>query len=315
MRAQRPLRPGLAIPAVFAILAVTVAVMLSLTGSAPWASGQGAKRVVVTGLAGDGATGGSPPPSATTSSPSPTSTTATATQSTTSTPTRTATPTATSSPTPTATPTPTVAGSPTATAPGGCTSVIPRKSSMYRESDSVFVVGEVVNNCPSDIEFVVLEVDLLNASGQVLATVEAFPDVVVFPAGGDSPFFAYFDPTENDLTGAVSFRVRVISFDDPATFSPVTGLIIALSPGFLDEDGSYVVSGTVKNNSGTTYLLVQPILALYDASGNVIRTDFTFIEEEELAPGQTAQFEFFFFFDGPPSVAATRAWVEAIPVE
>ncbi|MFN0094079.1 MAG: FxLYD domain-containing protein [Dehalococcoidia bacterium] len=285
----------------FVAAVVASVVALTLAGDAPWAAGQSAKRVVVPGVARDASGGATASPTA-----SPTSTaTATGSPSVTATATPTATPTSTPTPTPTASPT----ASPTQQ-PGGCTTVCSRKTTLYTDESGTWVVGEIVNLRPSAIEFVTLNVDLLNAGGSVVDSAEAYPDVVVFPAGGDGPFVAFFP----GAAGAAGFRVTVLSYDEPASEPPVTGVTVSLNAAFIDEFGGYVVSGRATNTSGVTYLDVAVIVALYDAAGNVIRSDFNYVDGDGLAPGQGADFEII-FDPAPLAVAATRTWVEGVRPE
>jgi hypothetical protein len=157
------------------------------------------------------------------------------------------------------------------------------------------------------IDGVVFTVELLNATGSVVRSEEGYTEVVTLASGSDSPFTVYFER----VAGVTRVRIAAIEYNEPATEAPITGLIVSLNLGFIDEFGGYAVTGKVTNASGVTYLDVTPIVALYDGAGNVIRVDYTFLDVPELASGESALFEIF-FDPAPPAVASARAWVEGV---
>lgn len=207
------------------------------------------------------------------------------------------------SPSPTATPT----GSPTQL-PGGYEI---RKVSHYTDDDSdapiLHIVGEVANNNAAAAGDVVIEVTFLSATNTVLGTDFTTPAMRVIGAGDDSPFellsvgFPAFD----------HFTLAVTEAEVPSADPVVTGLEVQGAATSYDDNGHLHISGMVKNTSNHAYDFVEPIGALYDAGGNVLRVSSTFTEPFSIAAATSEAFEI--VFQDPPTYSSYRLWVNAAP--
>ncbi|MCC6381612.1 MAG: hypothetical protein IT304_03840 [Dehalococcoidia bacterium] len=203
----------------------------------------------------------------------------------------------------TATPTPTAPGAGSACMAGFCL----RHTSSYRSTTgTLHVVGEVANTTGVAAQYVEITADFYSASGQLLATDFTFSAVGVIPAGGDSPFeVLLFNPPP----GINSYTVRVTDFASPPYDAPISGLVAIATNVYTAATGTLHMVGSVTNGSATTYRYVQPIAALYDAAGNVLRVDFTFTSPDTLAAGQTGTFDLLVF--SPPPWTSYRLWIDA----
>jgi len=216
---------------------------------------------------------------------------------------------------PTSTATPTQIA-PTATRTQPPPTATPQPSGIYVQhfssyTDSIgglWIVGEVVNALPSDAEFVEVTANYYG-DNTLLATETGFADLTVVPAGGDSPFSVLdFEPP----AGITSYTVQVTDYTSPPYGSdgPTSGLVATVTNTFTDSINFVHLVGTVTNTTSRSYDFVKPIIAFYDASGTVIRTEDAFTNPTTLAPGQTGTFEVLLDADGVSS-ASRRIWVDA----
>ena len=213
----------------------------------------------------------------------------------------------TSTPTPTSVPTST----PTPTAvPDGCeedTLCVRRFSSYVASTGTLHIVGEVANLTGGDVEFVEITANFYSSSGTLLATDYTFADVGVIVAGADSPFdLLLLDPPP----GIARYTLRVTDYYSPPFSDPIFGLHASVSNIYTSSTGSLHMVGIVTNNSGVTYQYVEPLVALYDAQGNVVRVDFTFTSPDTLGPGQSGTFDLL-ILSPVPQWTSYRMWVEA----
>ena len=271
-------------------------------------------------------TGNSAPPTATPTPTTVATVTPTATSTSTGTPQATVTatpqPATTGTPQPTATATPTSVFTPTHTATAAATAAAtatqtPLTGVQTRNSSwliapvtgSAYVMGEVYNGTGAPIAFVEITANFYSASGQLLATDYSYADLTTIPSGSDSPFrVILFDPPE----GIESVGIVVTDYSTNLYFPVVSGLTLEVTNTYTTSIDTLHIVGTVKNNSGTTWDYVQPIVALYDETGRVIKTDFTFTEPGTLAPGASGTFDLLIFNGASLESAPKRFWIDAL---
>jgi len=201
------------------------------------------------------------------------------------------------SPTPTATP----VATPTPVAGGFSVS---KTSDYISITGSLWVVGEVKNNNAFNAEFVKIEGTFFDAADRVVASEYSYSCLDIIPPGGDSPFdILLWDPPANIA------RYTLRAYDRPADELPPSGLDISGVSTRLSPSGYYHVTGLITNNSSDTYEFVRICGALYDSAGNVIRTDYTYIGPDTLAPGESASFDWSESVDSTP-VASYRLWAD-----
>lgn len=171
-----------------------------------------------------------------------------------------------------------------------------------------FVVGELVNGRTHPVERVELTAKFFNAQGQQLSVDGniTYADLEVIPAGGDSPFsFAIVSPP----AAIANYTIAVSAVTDPAILPVVEGLTATV--GNTRTEGAFrFVTGTVRNDSTFTWQSVTVLVAYYDASGRVVRTDLTFPALETLPPGQQSAYESFVRAEGT-TIVSQRVWVRA----
>lgn len=308
-----PTIPTVATPTPTATATPTCTVTPMATASPAVPAAGNSFRMPLPGLAFDG-TGGPPPPPALTPPPSPTPQAATPTPTPTSfataTPTRTPALTVTPTWTPTRTPTPFATATPTRTPtpPPSTSGFSTRRSSWYvSTTGTIWVVGEVANETNQAMSYVKVVADFYSASGQLLATDFGFATIDVLAPGGDSPYTILL---LNPPPGITNVSVRVTDWF-PSRIQPARGLSVTVTNSYTSITGTLHIVGTVRNDSAVAYDYVQPIVGLYDGTGSMVRTDFTFTKPSTLQPGQSATFDLLVL--NPVPFATYRIWVDGLP--
>jgi len=193
--------------------------------------------------------------------------------------------------------------------PGGFTV---RSTSDYSSEDSdsstLHIVGEVLNSGPA-AESVLVEVSFFSAGNVLLGGDFTVAAMRIVGSGADSPF----EILSVDAPAFHHYELTVTEAVIPPAngAQPVSGLVVKNVVESMDDDGHLHFSGKVDNTSDAAYDFVEPIGALYDAAGNVIRVSTTFTSPTTVAPGATASFEL--VFRDPPPFTSKRFWVNAAP--
>jgi hypothetical protein len=163
-------------------------------------------------------------------------------------------------------------------------------SSSYLDSVGYeHVVGEVKNVSAGNIEFIKINLDELDSSGTLLGTDFTYAQLDKMKSNEKSPFDVLFEPP----MGYDHYRISSVTAD--ATSSGVNhNFTVQQTNDYVDSAGYRHLVGTATNNNTTTAQFVQIIATMYDASGIVRDTDFTYVNTDDnssLAPGQTASWE------------------------
>lgn len=219
----------------------------------------------------------------------------------TSTPTPTSTPVSTNTPTPTNTPSPT----PTATAVPPDVEVLSNHTHYIDSIDYLNIVGEVRNNTSDHIHLVRITGNIFNASGQILDTDFTYMWLDNLPPG---------DKTCFELSVPEPDGWAYYEFEPPTYWSdgdPHPNLTIFNDSGAYDPTfGWYEIIGQVRNDHGTRVESVQPVGTLYNASNGVIGCDLTYVNSNDLDPGQVSSFELTFIGREYTDVAYYRLQVD-----
>jgi len=103
--------------------------------------------------------------------------------------------------------------------------------------------------------------------------------------------------SESDVTveegdeAAAEQEVEEVSLTEiPATATPAIPPLEILSHQSYTDGGWFHVVGEVQNNSETAMDFVKIVITLYDESGGVVGTDFTYTELDVIPPGGKAPF-------------------------
>ncbi|HJT47414.1 MAG TPA: FxLYD domain-containing protein [Nitrososphaeraceae archaeon] len=84
------------------------------------------------------------------------------------------------------------------------------------------------------------------------------------------------------ITSSIVFQY---GYSQTTTSAPAGGISVLSSSSFIDETGAYHIVGEVKNNSPTDPMnYVKIVATLYDKTGKVVGTDFTFSDIDVLNP-------------------------------
>jgi hypothetical protein len=149
-------------------------------------------------------------------------------------------------------------------------------------------VGEIVNNGPGVASLVEVDLDFFNKTGTLLSTDFTFALVDDMYPGDRSPFEdAFIPPSGYD-------HFRVTSITSALSSPPNHNFTTTVTNQFVDSIGESHIVGTVRNNNLTTAQFVEPVFTFYNAAGQAVASDFTFVNTgatSSIAAGGTAAFE------------------------
>lgn len=168
-------------------------------------------------------------------------------------------------------------------------------ASHYRTSTGAVVVqGVIENRSALAVGPVEIAVSLLSDSGATITTGQALHKPTLLRAGARAPWSAI-------MRNVPAFKdVRV-----QAQARPLDDLIAQFVYQDLRSDGVTTVpaappfnlpkiSGQIVNTGSKTAALVNVLVAVYAADGQLVAVDTTTAKLSEIAPGQSAPFEFTF---------------------
>lgn len=178
------------------------------------------------------------------------------------------------------------------------TSVTIVSSSSYVDSiDYRHVVGEVRNTGTTNVDSVELTVTFHDAGGRLLETSSTYSALDILAPGERAPFHA-IDETP---PGYDHYELSLSS--QATTAMPNHNFTTTVSNEYTDSIDYRHIVGTVRNDNTTTARFVEPVITLYDASGTVVGTDFTFVKSDDsssLGAKASAPFEF--------AISTERPW-------
>ncbi|MCB0163269.1 MAG: FxLYD domain-containing protein [Anaerolineae bacterium] len=147
------------------------------------------------------------------------------------------------------------------------------------------LVGEVQNTGDTPIEYVQVLAKYYNTAGEIISTKLTFtaPDTI-FP-GGKAPF-DIVTLRKSQWQAIDTYTLEVTG--DVAASLLNENLVLANQNSWI-EDGFLYVQGQVEN-VGELPALVKLIVTLYDASGAVINTNWSYADSGIIKPGDSSSF-------------------------
>lgn len=124
-----------------------------------------------------------------------------------------------------------------------------------------------------------------SASGQVAGTNYSYAMYDYIASGQRSPFRIIANPS-SDWT---RYELNV-TWGNPYSWLTYNHDFAIINTNGYWQGSLYYVVGEVQNNTSQTWRYVQPIITLYNAPGQVIDADFTYVSSTDLAPGQKSSF-------------------------
>jgi hypothetical protein len=172
---------------------------------------------------------------------------------------------------------------------GATTSVaLVSHSSYVTSSGYLHIVGEIVDQGTTNVEFIEVDFNLYDASGQLLDTNFTYASSDLLAAGERSPFHEIVTPP----AGYDHYAITAISADaTPAR--PNRNFAARVTNRFVDSIGVEHLVGEITNDNATRAEFVEAIFTFYDVGGATVDEGFTYVDTSDasLAPGQTALFE------------------------
>ncbi|MCZ7543862.1 MAG: DUF3426 domain-containing protein [Anaerolineae bacterium] len=169
---------------------------------------------------------------------------------------------------------------------------------LYTWTDSqggFHINGQVVNNDVAPLEFVRVTARLFDAADNQLAELSDFAAADVLQPGQYAPFSVQF--VGGRSPAAVRYELHAAARHAGVaaeTYYGPSNFAIADHADF-NERGHLSVSGTVTNTGPFDAHFVKITITLFDDQGRVVATDTAFTAQQQLAVGQSADFQVTFF--------------------
>ena len=135
-----------------------------------------------------------------------------------------------------------------------------------------------------------------DASNNVVDTAFAYSDMDILTPQQEAPFKLMLEQP----AGYDHYNIQV-AFSDTEN-SPYTGLTIQGVTSHLGSYGYYYINGEVVNTGTEAATFVKLTAAMYDSTGKIVDTDFTYTDPSDLSSGQTAPFEFMIDTEDLPGI-------------
>ncbi len=166
---------------------------------------------------------------------------------------------------------------------GGSGSLEIRSDYAYVSGRYLHILGEVINNSGSAVEYVKIVASLKDNADKVVASDYTYSKLEVIPPGGKSPFDLTYSPSDMVYTWDLYVQGRATTYSDP-------GLEILSHSTYVRSSYRHV-AGEVRNNSDKTKKYVKIIITGYDVDGKVCYVDYTYSDLDEIPPGGVSPFD------------------------
>jgi hypothetical protein len=148
---------------------------------------------------------------------------------------------------------------------------------------STTIIGEVQNNSDQTVTWVNVAAVAYDENGILLDTMNAYVMLDMIPAGDKAPFRMYFNNNWDNIGNYDLFLQASPTVDSIPDLTVVDYEV-------SEDDYSTTFSGTVKNNSGVDLSYAQIVASFYDASGQIVAAEWTYLEQESLPANGTGTF-------------------------
>jgi len=157
-------------------------------------------------------------------------------------------------------------------------------------SDYLMIVGEVYNGTSNYLRFVEINVNIFNASGQLISTDSGYVSVDSL-----APWTkGCFNVLVLSPGSWSSYAFDSLEYWDDAL--PPPNLVIYGDSGGIDPYGYYSIIGFMRNDDSVLVEWTRAIATLYNAQGKVVGCDTGYTNADSLAPGQISSFEVWSFY-------------------
>lgn len=147
------------------------------------------------------------------------------------------------------------------------------------------IIGVVENISDQPLEFVEIIATLYDDGNNVVGTGFTYTDLDVLLPGERSPFNIADDKWGNWTSYNLQFQ------SDIARKTPNRNLIARNHRSYVDDIGWFHVEGEVENMGGEPAEFVMIVVTLYNASGEIAGTMFTYTDLDTVPPGGTSPFD------------------------
>ncbi len=163
----------------------------------------------------------------------------------------------------------------------------------WEDSNGGFnITGEVTNLAAIPLEAIRLTAFLFDAQDNSLAERSTILAYDVLAPGESAPFRIRFDSGRPSITVRYEIQgaARAAEFSQ-ASFYGSENFLIGDDRAFYNTNGFLTVAGLVQNNNSKLATSIRVLVAVVDEEGRVVAVQDTFINKDQLLPGEATSFE------------------------
>ena len=175
--------------------------------------------------------------------------------------------------------------------------------SSFYDSNTLYVVGEVINSGNTAVQNVNVRVVFSDSSNQVIRAITGFTDLNVILPGRKSFFNIQMLESEGSLN--VNSYTIWFNWTDTSVGKPL-GLVILSSNESTDAQGHKHVTGQVQNQGAVNSNNTEVSATFYNSTNAVVGTSWVFCSPANLAPNQIGNFDLELIY--PQQVVKVASW-------
>jgi hypothetical protein len=166
-------------------------------------------------------------------------------------------------------------------------------SQIRSEFGSTYIVGEVRNDLSDVVQFVQIVGRFYDSNDLLIDTDFTYTNLDLLRPGEKSPFRLII--SDESVAQRIDNYTLSVNWDpvfaDPSAVAAATVLTIQEGEQRINDLGWYEIVGEVVNGGTDDTEFVKVVATLYDETGRVIDTDFTYTDPTDVPAGQSAPFE------------------------
>lgn len=159
-----------------------------------------------------------------------------------------------------------------------------KSQTSFTENMQRYVVGEVVNETGAPVYDVIITASFYDAANQLVAQVDGNAFLSQLNPGQTNPFKISLNNNRSTIT---RYELSVRS----TTSSDLGYQSVAVLSRQIRDNAGVEVFGEVRNDRTQALSFVQIAVTFYDSVGNVVHTEFDYLQTDLLAPGASAAYQ------------------------
>lgn len=166
--------------------------------------------------------------------------------------------------------------------------VLPNYLTYQTTWGSLHILGEVENTTADAVGLIEVIADFYDSNHHLVANDYTYLQMMILWPGDKSCFELVVSPTPS--YASFEFEPPSYSTYSSLTNRPLNLTLVDPSASYSSSTGDYQIIGLVRNDGAVRVELVRVVGTLYNAAGTVVGCDWTYVNNNDLDPGQFSSF-------------------------